>query len=140
MNKIKKIIILGLPILISSVAVGSYYIVKNNRKYKIENNHDSKNEEQLYKSNPKTIFPTITFDEVYDEIVMEDKVAIINDEMIAKMIKLVFMRINTSQGKIKVEIAYRDRTNVELKFSWIYKSKIQETKIYNMKLKFQDLV
>ncbi len=47
---------------------------------------------------------------------MENKTPIISDEMIAKMIKLVIMRSNTSQGKIKVEIAYRTRTNVELKF------------------------
>ena len=140
MNKINKVIVLSSPVLISGMGVGVYYIIKNNEKDKVVDKHNSRNEEQIYKPGTKTIFPSITFDEVYDEIVMDGKVAIISDEMIAKMIKLVFMRINTSQGKIKVEIAYRNKTNVELRFSWIYKSKVRETKIYNMKLKFQDLV
>ncbi|CAM9117493.1 MHO_1590 family protein [Mycoplasma todarodis] len=140
MNKINKIIILSSPVFISGMGVGIYYIVKNNKKDKVISKPNTRNEEEIYKPSSKTIFPSITFDEVYDEIVIDGKVAIISDEMIAKMIKLVFMRINTSQGEIKVEIGYRDKTNVELKFSWICNSKIQETKIYNMKLKFQDLV
>ncbi|TCG10399.1 MHO_1590 family protein [Mycoplasma todarodis] len=138
MNKVFKILLLSSPVVIASSSIATYYLITKNKVPSQERtSNETKEATHIYKPNQSgTIFPSITFDEVYDEIVMVRNIPVISDQMIAKFIKLVFMRIGTSEGKIKVEIAYDDRTNVEIKFSWVIDGEIKETKIYKMKLKF----
>ncbi len=141
MNKRKKIILIGTPIVVASTFVGIYYIVKKTEKVKEKHERTSQMIKEVKKTvNKKGIFPNITYDEIYDEIIMENNAPYISDDMIAKFIKLVFMRIGTSDGEVKVEIISNDRTNVLLRFSWMMDKVVKEIKIYNLHLTMQDLV
>ncbi len=124
------------PVIISATSIGIYYALPQETNNTIKEETYSKNDIYVRNQLEKNIFPNITFDEIYDEIIMENNKPVINDQMIAKFIKIVFMRIKTSYGKIKVDIAKQSKQLVEIKFSWIVDTKIKEEKIYKMELNF----
>ncbi len=137
MNRKVKLGLLATPVILATGSVATYFLIERTKTKTDKNsNNDVSKKTHIDNTNQnKNIFPKITFDEIYDEIILVKNAPIISDDMIAKFIKIVFMRIGTSTGKIKVEIAYRDRGNVEIKFTWLVDSKIRETKIYKMKLR-----
>ncbi|CAM9137381.1 MHO_1590 family protein [Mycoplasma marinum] len=141
MRRYLSYIFVGSPIVASVIGISIYYSLnhKSNKKSQKQDTEVTKGDnisvsKKIYKS--ESIFPQVSFDEVYDYIRVKNQKPIIDDNMISKFIKIIFMRIKTTKGEIKVDVLKNSDQSVDVKFTWKQKNMQTLEKIYKMELSY----